>query len=351
MIRCLSLILAALLPAAVAPAAVQWNDILRQPAVWYAGAEARAIAANVALYQAPSGGWPKAVDMTVPPGEKFAALSVNARAPTIDNDGTTTQVRFLALVVTATSDATVRATFERGFDYLLAAQYDNGGWPQFFPLREGYYTHITYNDNATANVLAILRETTQGQAPFAFVDADRRVKAAAAVEQAVACILRTQVKQDGKVTVWCAQHDEKSFAPAWARNFEPPSLSGSESVGLVKFLMGVKNPSPEIIAAIEGAVAWFGAVQIRGLRVDNTMGADGTRDRRAMPDPAARSLWARFYELETDKPIFLGRDKVVHYDFNEIEWERRTGYIYLSDWPASLLEKDYPRWKAKNKLP
>ena len=58
-------------------------------------------------------------------------------------------------------------------------------------------------------------------------------------------------------------------------------------------------------------------------------------------------LWARFYELETNRPIFIGRDKVIRDDFNEIERERRTGYNYLSDWPATLLAKDYPRWRAK----
>ena len=344
------LLLFALLPAVLA-GAVRWKEVNRQPAEWYASDEARAIAAHVARYQTPSGGWPKAVVMTVPPDAKYAALSATARAPTIDNGGTITQVRFLALAVTASGDAAARAAFERGFDYLLSAQYDNGGWPQFYPLREGYYTHITYNDNATANVLAILRDTAQIKVPFAFVGEARRAKAAAAMEKAIACILRTQVKQDGKLTAWCAQHDEKTFEPAWARNFEPPSLSGSESVGLVKFLMGVEKPSPEIIAAIEGAMAWFAAVPIRGLRVENFTGADGKRDRRAVVDAAATPLWARFYELGTNKPIFLGRDKTFHYDFNEIEQERRARYAYLGDWPADLLAKDYPRWRARNKLP
>jgi PelA/Pel-15E family pectate lyase len=171
------------------------------------------------------------------------------------------------------------------------------------------------------------------------------------VDKGVGCILRTQVRQDGKLTAWCAQHDEKTLEPAWARNFEPPSLSGAETVGLVKFLMGIERPGPDVIAAIEGAVAWLDAVRIRGLRVDNFTGPAGERDRHATADPAAPPVWARFYELDTHRPLFLGRDKVFHYDFNEIERERRAGYVYLSDWPAELLTKDYPRWRAKHKLP
>jgi PelA/Pel-15E family pectate lyase len=201
------------------------------------------------------------------------------------------------------------------------------------------------------NVVTLLQEAAAGATPFAFVDEARRVQAKAAVAKALDCVLRTQVKQDGKLTAWCAQHDEKTLAPAPARNFEPVSLSGSESVGLVRFLMSVEKPTPEIIAAVEGAVAWFQQVQIRGLRTEAITGADGKRDRRAVKDPAAPPVWARFYELGTNKPIYLGRDKVVRYDFNEIEQERRAGYSYLSDWPANLLAKDYPRWRAKHKLP
>lgn len=344
------LLFLALLPAVMA-GAVRWNDINRQPAEWYAGDEARVIAANLVQYQTKEGGWPKNTDMTPPPSAEFLAdTASDHRAPTIDNGATTTQVAFLARVLTARGDAGLRAAFDRGFDYLLEAQYANGGWPQYFPLRPGYYTHITYNDNAMMNVVAVLHQAADGQQPYLFVDDARRARARAAVERALACVLRTQVKQEGRLTAWCAQHDETTLAPAPARNFEPASLSGAESVGLVRFLMNVEKPTPGIIAAVEGAVAWFQAVQIKGLRVENVTGADGKRDRRSVADPAAPPVWARFYELGTNRPIYIGRDKVIRYDFNEIEQERRAGYSYFTSGPADLLAKAYPRWRAKHKL-
>jgi PelA/Pel-15E family pectate lyase len=171
------------------------------------------------------------------------------------------------------------------------------------------------------------------------------------VEQGIACILRTQVKQGGRLTAWCAQHDETTFAPAWARKFEPPSLSGNETVGLVNFLMGIEQPSAAVIAAVEGAAAWLDSVKIAGLRLDDAPGADGQKDRHAVADPAAPALWARFYELETNRPLFMGRDSTARYDFNEIERERRVGYGYLGAWPAKLLEKEYPKWRKKHQLP
>jgi len=68
-----------------------------------------------------------------------------------------------------------------------------------------------------------------------------------------------------------------TLAPAWARNYEPPSLSGDESVGVVRFLMGIERPSPEVTAAIEGAITWFKAMPIHGLRVDRSPGAWSAR--------------------------------------------------------------------------
>jgi PelA/Pel-15E family pectate lyase len=346
------LLLLSLLAPVLAAGAVRWNSILKQPADWYATAEARTLAANILQYQTPEGGWPKNTDMSAPPSAEFLAeTKYDHRAPTIDNGATTTQLEYLARAITAQDDPALRAAFGRGFDYLLAAQYENGGWPQYFPLIKGYYSHITYNDNAMVGVLTVLRDAAAGAAPYGFVDTARRERAAAAVAKGVACILRTQVKQNGRLTGWCAQHDETTFAPVWARNFEPPSLSGCESVGLVRFLLAVKKPSPEIVAAVAGAVAWLESVKITGLRLDETRGADGKLDRRAVADPAGPALWARFYELETNRPIYLGRDKVVHYDFNEIERERRGGYAYLGTWPAQLLAKDYLRWREENHLP
>ncbi len=349
----LRLLLVLLLTAgAAAEAAISWGEIHQQPAAWYAGAEARTLAASIIQYQTPAGGWPKNTDMTAPPSAAYLAeTKFDHRAPTIDNDATFTQLRYLAQVITAHDDPELRTAFNRGFDYLLAAQYPNGGWPQYFPLINGYYTHITYNDDAMVNVLTLLRAAAHGKPPYAFVDATRRAQASAAVEKGIACILRTQVKQDGWLTVWCAQHDETTLAPAGARNFEPASLSGDESAGLVRFLMEVENPAPEIIAAIEGAVAWFRAVAVHGVRVEEVTDAEGKKDRRAVSDPTAPPIWARFYELGTNRPVFTGRDKVIRYDFNAIERERRAGYNYFGNWPARLLEKDHPRWRAKNKRP
>lgn len=339
-------------------AGVEWRKVSQQPEAWFATDEARAVADNVLLYQYPSGGWPKNIDMAKPlsVAEKADLAERPHDDATIDNGATHTQIRFLARMTELTKEVRYRAAVLRGLDYLLEAQYPNGGWPQFFPLRKGYYTHITFNDDAMVSVLEVLRDTAAGTEHFAWVDEARRARAADAVRRGIDCILRCQIVIDGVKTAWCAQHDEVTFAAAQARKYEHPSLTGYESVGIVKFLMSIEQPGPEVVQAVKAAVAWLERAKISGVRIEHppAPALPHGHDRVVVTDPAAPPLWARFYELRSTKepaqPIFSGRDGVIHYNLSEIEAERRGGYRWYIEEPRKLLEKDYPRWRAKHKI-
>src|SRR6185369_14862700 len=133
----------------------------------------------------------------------------------------------------------------------------------------------------------------RGASGYAFLTDAERTRARQAMDRGIECILKTQVTQNGELTVWCAQHDEHTLAPAKARAYEHPSLSGSESVGIVEFLMGIPKPSPEVVRSIEAAVAWFREVKITGIR-ESKKPAPGTKegwDKTIVPDPAAPPLW------------------------------------------------------------
>lgn len=117
----------------------------------------------------------------------------------------------------------------------------------------------------------------------------------------------------------------------------------------MRFLMTLDKPSPEIVAAIEGAVAWLRKTPIQGMRLERILISDTKIERRIVPDPAAPPLWARFYELGTNRPLYLDRDSVFHYKFNEVGQERRNGYDYHGYWPAELLQTEYPAWKKRNR--
>jgi PelA/Pel-15E family pectate lyase len=70
-------------------------------------------------------------------------------------------------------------------------------------------------------------------------------------------------------------------------------------------------------------------------------------DRVLIKDTTAVSLWGRFYEIDTNRPIFMGRDSVKHYDVTQIEDERRNGYQWYVSEPSELLDREYPAWKKR----
>lgn len=342
---------------------VEWGSgILTMKPIWYPTDEAVTIANQLVIYQKINGGWEKntnnAAMLTVKQRDELAAKKSDVSETTIDNRTTFTQLAFLAKVITGLSKASTaprkeipgfNEAFFKGFDYILSSQYENGGFPQFFPLKKGYYTHITYNDDAMVGVLKFLRDVADKNSDYAFVDEDRRLKAEKALAKGLDVILKTQVKVNGELTVWCAQHDEKTLAPAPARKFEPVSLSGYESVGLVKFLMSINKPSPEIVNAVEAAVKWFEKSKLTGIREIQKPDKSLPKgyDTVVVKATNAPPLWARFYEIDTNRPIFTGRDAIVKYSLAEIEEERRNGYSWYTESPAGLLEKDYPKWLKK----
>lgn len=321
-------------PVQAADTPVVWGAaVLAQAGDWYSSPSARRIADNVISHQSREGGWPKNTRLDEP----VRPDADPGLANTFDNQATTLPLAFLARMTTATGDAAYATAFHRGLDYVLKAQYPNGGWPQYYPLRGGYHDHLTFNDDAMVRILSLLKDVAAGRQPYEFVDAAQRARAALAVERGVDVILKAQVRQGDRLTVWCAQHDAVTLAPSWARKFEPPSLSGSESVGVVRLLMSLDNPSPEIIAAVDAAATWFEASAIRDTRLETYTNADGQPDRRLTSATGAPPLWARFYDLTTNAPIYMGRDSVRHVDLADIERERRMGYAYVGVWPAPLL--------------
>jgi PelA/Pel-15E family pectate lyase len=253
------------------------------------------------------------------------------------------------LVHAATGDERFADSVRHGLEYLLEAQYPNGGWPMIYPLRKGYYSHITFNDGAMIGVMELLRDVADGERPFEFVDSDLRERCRQAIDKGLDVILKCQVVVDGKPTAWCAQYDEVTLQPAAARTYELASLSGYESVGIVEYLMDVDSPSPQVKHAVNGAVEWFNGVKINGQAVhwERDGKSSRPRDRVVVADPSAGPLWARFYAIGTNRPMFVGRDGVIHEHLADIERERRLGYSWLGDWPHDLVDEDYPKWRKK----
>ncbi|MFA9192349.1 pectate lyase [Flavobacterium sp. FZUC8N2.13] len=330
-----------------------WNSITEMDSddQWFTSAEAKAFAENVLLYQRNIGGWPKNIQIqkTLSDAQKkeLLVLKNSTEGCTTDNNATSQEMLFLSKIYKHQPDEKYKKAFLSGLDYLLKAQYDNGGWPQFYPLKKGYYTHITYNDDSMVRILDILKEIKDKTGFYSIQPSEEIVeKCKIAFDKGIDCILKTQYKQNGVLTAWCAQHDENTFLPVKARAYELPSLSGKESAQIVLLLMSIENPSKEVITAVDAAVTWFEKVKITGLREDRIIKNGKIVEKKMIPDANALPIWARFMELDDNKPFFSDRDGVKKYSLAEIGDERRNGYAWYTNEPKEVLKK-YDKWKKK----
>ena len=331
-----------------------WPDIIRKnDAAWFGTTEAKAIAENVLLYQRNIGGWPKNIQMQNALSEtekqKLTALKSDLHEITTDNGATSQEMIFMSKMYAQVKDERYKESFLKGLNYILEAQYANGGWPQFYPLKKGYYTHITYNDNSMVNILIILKEISEETDYYSIKPSKEIVeKTKKAFDKGIDCILKTQYKQNGVLTAWCAQHDEVTLAPANARAFELASLSGFESAKIVLLLMSIDKPSPEIITAVKSAQAWFEKTKITDLEEKRVLNDAGKIiDKKMISTTNAAPIWARFMDLETNEPFFCDRDGIKKKSLDQIGSERRNGYAWYSDAPKEVLKK-YPEWAIKS---
>jgi Pectic acid lyase len=372
---------------------------------FYKSADARRIGAVIISFQIPSGGWSKNLAMDAPRlrGQLYATANL-APTPeqegdfdkpldpkwhymgTLDNDATNTEIHFLAELSAAfpggDGDA-YRASALRGIEYLLHAQYPNGGWPQVWPLEGGYHDAITFNDDAvteSAEVLTLAAEgrqhvskpdaddivaAQQAAAPggrevpvpqtttedYSFVPPAVRVRAKAAAAKALECVLATQLRvpvPNGKGTVlavWAQQNDPLTLKPTTARNYEPEALASGESASVMEYLMLQPHSSPAAVRSVDAAAAWFEAHKIMGYGRSGGRGTPGGRT--FVPVAGAGPLWARYYSLTTGKPIFGDRDKTIHDNVMELSLERRNGYAWYGEGPKRVLAH-YAEWKTQH---
>lgn len=311
---------------------------------------------NILLFQKDNGGWPKNYDIfaiLTPDQKDSVAAAKHEHNTTYDNGSTYTQIAALAGIYNVTKQAKYKDAALKGLQFIIASQYANGGFPQYFPLEDGYSRHITYNDGNYEGIMSLLKDIIDKNPKYNFVDDKLRQKLTVVFNKGLDCIIKTQINDNGQLTAWCQQHDEVTLAPTWARKFEPPSICDGESADLVLFLMRIDHPDARVINAIQNAVIWFNQSKILNTRVKTipapTMQTPfrvSKSDRVVVEDPAAPPIWTRYYELGTHKPLFCNRDSKVVYSLAEVDRERRDGYGWYTYNPQRVLDK-YPEWQKQ----
>lgn len=246
---------------------------------------------------------------------------------TFDDDNSQSVIRFLLALADATKGSTdprdgrVRIALDYGLKKLLEAQYPNGAWPQRYdgqprdaadyPVlkasipatyprqyqKENYFRHYTLNDNTQRDCILTMLDAWHRTGRREYLEA---------VKRGADFLLLAQLPEPQPT--WAQQYNPK-MEPAWARAFEPPAACTSESIGVLRLLtdLYLELGDERYLEPHARAFAWF---------------------KRSELSPG---VWARYYELHTNKPIFGDRDGKIYYRLEDISAERQKGYGWRGD--------------------
>lgn len=356
---------------------IVWNSFPSYVAANYQTADAIAIADNIVSLQRSHGGWGKNVDpdYIYSAGEMAALVATETSqtaiydqlsfglhshaAATLDEGTTGNHVRYLLRAAQANSSPAYKTAALSGIAYIRAAQYANGGFPQCYPNTSGYGGRITLNDSAMQGVMYALLDAASGSYGFT-VDTTLQKECLAAFNAGVQCLLDMQIVRRGVKTAWCGQHDQVTLAPAHGRSYEVPGIYTFESRSAIEILQRAPVKTFFINQAILDALQFFNRVKIYGIEVLQIYGAEyaGTLnvfstedldiplhdmtvalhgyDRQLQRNQNAPCLWARIYDIDTLRPAFCGWDLQKRFNFSGMDLERRSGYLWLSNWLVNL---------------
>ena len=202
----------------------------------------------------------------------------------------------------AFKDAKIHAAVAYALEKMLAAQYPNGAWPQQFSdlpdatkhlvkkatypetwsrtfPKTDYRGYYTLNDNNMSHIIDMLFEAARIY--------DRK-DCRAAAEKTGDFFLLAQMPEPQPG--WAQQYD-RDMHPAWARKFEPPAVTGGESMSVMRTLLSLYRHTGErrFLDPLPRAIAYYRQSQL----------------------PEGR--FARFYELRTNKPLYFTKDYRLTY--------------------------------------
>jgi hypothetical protein len=220
----------------------------------------------------------------------------------------------------------------------MRAQYPNGAWPQGyeefpdperFPVKpasrpeswsrtwpgsQGYWRYYTLNDRSLADLIDLMFEAERVYQKDGEDREGLAERCRAAGVRAGDFILLAQLPEPQPA--WAQQYDFEMH-PAWARKFEPPAVTGGESQGILEVLLRLyrRTADRRYLEPVPRALAYF--------------------ERSRLPD----GRLARFYELGSNRPLYLTRDYRVVYEDTDLP----THYSFkVSDGTLSIA-REYER--------
>lgn len=269
-------------------------------------------AAEALIYgQLESGGWTNSIDFD--PQSRNVAKYRNGKGrgrnhSSLDDGITQSALSFLMHADRALGfkHREIHEAVKVGLDALLAAQFANGGFPQVWtgpvpsiPVTKAkypdydwrtenriknYWDMPTLNDGLCGSVVTVLNDGWE-------IYKEQRCKDA--ITKLGDFLLLAQMPEPQPA--WAQQYDTQ-MRPIWARKFEPPAIAGAESVDAIKALLRIYQltGNEKYLEPIPRALTYL--------------------KRSRLPD----GRLARYYELESNKPLYMTRDYRLTHDDSDV---------------------------------
>ena len=263
--------------------------------------------------QLESGGWANNIEFDPLLRSRYAYrvdhrthLEKRFNRTTFDDNKSQSCALFLILVDKELSfqNAAIHEAALFALESFVKAQYPNGAWPQQFneppdaddsPSQEAslpktwnrqyekisYSRFYTLNDGTISDLIELMLVAHEVYNDPQWLDSAKR-------GGDFLLLAQLPEPQPG----WAQQYNSK-MQPAWARKFEPPAITGGESQGVLNTLMTVYEQTGEkkYLEPIPRALEYYNSLLLPNGQL------------------------ARFYEMETDRPLYFTRDyKLVYTD-------------------------------------
>ena len=181
---------------------------------------------------------------------------------TFDDAGTAEASQLLLRVYLEKRERKYRAPLDKAIQFVLDAQYPNGGWPQRFPFVEGggvhghadYTPYITFNDDVAGENIEFLLYAHQ-----ALGSNDRRL--VDAIERGMDIYVKTQ--QPMPQPAWGLQHFPDTLKPAPARTIEPQAFATHTTATNIRSMIGFYRLTGDskFLARLSEALDWLDQVR------------------------------------------------------------------------------------------
>jgi hypothetical protein len=254
------------------------------------------------------GGWDHRVDVAHLEKESITAIRKDGNCA-FDDNITQGALSFLMSMDAVIDEPWLSESIELGLRHMMNSQFENGAWPQWYPLRGGYHDHYTFNDNTINDCINVMLKAHGIYGKNEYLQTAKR---------GGDFIILSQLPhpQSG----WAQQYSH-DLKPAWARSFEPPGICSAATIRNIRTLVDLYlyTRDDRYLEPIPSAFEWL----------DNSM--------------IDENKWARLYEEGTNKPVYGDREdgNRLHHVYENISEFERKSYAWQGDYGIEAATSFY----------